>query len=217
MLNAQSLSTIGIVYVAMLTWTSCGDPKSALLKRPEDPVVDRAVSDLWTAEVSSQGTNGDWLLSRSYYLVGDAISKFTRGEDFSHAAIYDADKKTVIEAVGSGVREIDLEEFLHRNHHIALVRPNNMTPADRKAALERARSQLGKPFDNAGMLGFDDPQAFYCSELVSWASQTGARNKEQERVMTPANLLKYGTVVYWSGGRTNAQTMQLAMERKRTR
>lgn len=197
----------------MMLATAC-DPKSALVKRPENHTVDTAVSQLWTDEIAQQAQSGDWILSRSYYLVGDAIAVLTRGEDFSHAAMYDAEHNTVIESVGSGVREISLTEFLARNHYVAVVRPAGMSPAQRSVALTRAREQLGKPFDDAGMLGFDNPEAFYCSELVAWASQVNSRTAaaEQERVITPAGLMKYGAVIYWSGSRTNEQTMTLAMQ-----
>ncbi len=197
----------------MMLATAC-DPKSALVKRPENRTVDTAVSQLWTDEIAQQAQSGDWILSRSYYLMGDAIAVLTRGEDFSHAAMYDGERNTVIESVGSGVREISLTAFLARNHYVAVVRPTGMSPAQRAVSLTRAREQLGKPFDDAGMLGFDNPEAFYCSELVAWASQVNSRTAtaEQERIITPAGLMKYGAVIYWSGARTNEQTMSLAMQ-----
>ncbi len=202
-----------IAATALMMLVSACDPKSALVKRPENRTVDTAVSQLWTDEIAVQAQSGDWILSRSYYLVGDAIAVLTRGEDFSHAAMYDAEHNTVIESVGSGVREISLTEFLARNHYVAVVRPAGMSPAQRAVSLTRAREQLGKPFDNAGMLGFDNPEAFYCSELVAWASQINSRTatEQHERVITPAGLMKYGSVIYWSGARTNEQTMTLAM------
>lgn len=208
----NTLRLLAVAALMMLT-TAC-DPKSALVKRPENRTVDTAVSQLWTDEIAQQAQSGDWILSRSYYLVGDAIAVLTRGEDFSHAAMYDAERNTVIESVGSGVREISLTEFLARNHYVAVVRPAGMSPAQRAVSVTRAREQLGKPFDDAGMLGFDNPEAFYCSELVAWASQINSRTptEQHERIITPAGLMKYGSVIYWSGSRTNEQTMTLAMQ-----
>ena len=62
-----------------------------------------------------------------------------------------------------------------------------------------------------GMFGINNDDKFYCSELVYWASQTAARSGVRERVITPANLMKYGEVIYWSGKRDDTQVMAMAM------
>ena len=61
-----------------------------LVSRPENPVVDTAVSAMWTNEIKTVARDGDWILTRSYYAVADAIAKIAPGEDLSHASIYDA-------------------------------------------------------------------------------------------------------------------------------
>lgn len=187
--------------------------KSVMVHRPDDQAADLAVSELWASEIRKVARDGDWLLSRSYYAVGDVIAVVTRGEDLSHASMYDATRDMVIESVGEGVREVPLVTFLKRNHYVIVVRPSNMTAADQVHALARARTKLGLPFDLRGMIGFDDPDAWYCSELVYWASQTEARSGRHETVVTPADLMKYGEVTYWSGKRDDAQVMQIALER----
>ena len=86
---------------------ACSRP-SVVVKRPADPDIDHAVTRMWASEVKRVARDGDWILTRSYYLVGDAIAAATPGESLSHASIYDAERGSVIEAVGSGVREIPL-------------------------------------------------------------------------------------------------------------
>jgi len=189
--------------------TACTRP-SMLVHRPEDPKVDEGVTTMWTGEIGKVARDGDWILTRSYYVVGDAISTFTPGEDLSHASIYDAKQGTVIEAVSEGIREIPLSQLVKRNHYVIVVRPSNMTAADQSGALARARTKLGGKFDASGMFGLDHDDAYYCSELVYWASQTEARSGKRERIITPANLMKYGEVIYWSGKRDDAQVMSLA-------
>jgi hypothetical protein len=197
----------------LMVLASCGDPPSMLLHRPVDPGVDAAVTRLWTGEIRHVARDGDWILTRSYFLAGDAIATVTPGESLSHASIYDAKHETVIEAVGSGIREIPLAQLVGRNHYVIVVRPSNMTAADQAEALARARTKLGGKFDATGMFGFDHEDEFYCSELVYWASQTAARSGSHERVVTPSNLMKYGEVIYWSGKRDDPQIMQLAASR----
>ncbi|MDQ3339502.1 MAG: hypothetical protein M4D80_30425 [Myxococcota bacterium] len=187
--------------------------KSVLVHRPEDKAADVAVSELWASEIRNVARDGDWFLSRSYSALGDVVAVATLGEDLSHASMYDATRDMVIESINEGVREVPLVRFLKRNHYVIVVRPSNMTKADQAHALARAKTKLGLPFDIRGMFGFDNPDAWYCSELVYWASQTEARSGMPETVVTPPDLMKYGEVIYWSGKRDDAQLMQIATER----
>lgn len=184
-----------------------------VVHRPDDHAADAAVTALWSQEIHAVARDGDWLLTRSYYVMGDVIAAATIGEDLSHASIYDAKHDTVIESVGSGVREIPLAELVARNHYVIVVRPTGMTAADQAEAIARARSKVGAPFDITGMFGVDTPEKFYCSELVYWASQTEARSGRHERIITPPDLMKYGEVIYWSGKRTDRQVIEIATSR----
>jgi hypothetical protein len=200
-----------LVVAVLLLVAGCSQG-SLFIKPNKDPQVNTAVTAMWAKDLKAHGRNGDWLLTRAYYATSDMIAKAAPGEDLSHASMYDADRGMVIEAVASGVREIPIKEFLGRNHFVIVVRPSNMTTAEGNAALARAKSKIGVPFDKTGMFGFDNPERFYCSELVYWASETEARSGQHERIVTPANLMKYGEVVYWSGKRTDPQIVQLATE-----
>jgi len=206
----KRLACLLLVAAAM---TGCAEPKSMLVHRPENSTVDTAVTAMWTHEIQSVARDGDWILTRSYYAVSDAIAKIAPGEDLSHASIYDAQRGTVIESIGSGVREIPLANLVARNHYMIVVRPSNMTAAEQTESVARARTKLGLPFDYAGGIGFDDPDKWYCSELVWWAAQTEARSGVHETIITPSNLMQYGEVVYWSGKRDEPQVMELATER----
>jgi len=197
------------LFVAISILSACS-ARSRMVHRPDDARVDQAITAMWTAEIRRTARTGDWLLSRAYYLTSDLIVLGTRGEALSHGSIYDASRGTVIESIGSGVREIRLEQFVARNHLVLVVRPSNMTAADGRQAVARARSKVGAPFDATGMFGLDDPDRFYCTELVYWASQTAARTGSHERVVTPSDLMKYGEVIYWSGERDDAQLGELA-------
>ena len=207
-------ASVALAALALALVTGCHEPKSFLLKRPENPVADKAVTQMWSDDIKRIARDGDWLLTRGYFVTSDAVSVLTTGEDISHASIYDATKGTVIEAVNAGVREITVEELLRRNHHVIVVRPSNMTDAQRSRSVARARSRLGAGFDHAGLFGIDNKDRVYCSELVWWASQGELRTGAGQRVITPAELMDYGQVVYWSGARTDSQVLELAVERE---
>lgn len=208
------MKRLALIAVALVVAaTGCHEPRSVLVKRPESTSVDTAVTAMWSHEIHNVAQDGDWILTRSYYMIADAIAKTTSGVDLSHASIYDAKRDTIIEAVGSGVREIPLADLVQRNHYVIVVRPNHMTAAERARSVERARSRIGTQFDKAGLFGFDSPDKLYCSELVWWAAQGELRTGDQHRVITPSDLMAYGHVVYWSGQRTDEQVMDLAMAR----
>ena len=183
---------------------------SVKVHRPVDQELDQTVTQMWADEVRDVAQDGDWILSRSYYFVGDVISTFTSGEDLSHASIYSAKTGTVIEAVTPVVREIPLEQLIQRNHYLIVVRPNKMTVEERAASVERARSKVGAAFDTRGMFGFDNPEKYYCSELVYWAADVGNRFDESQTVITPPEMMSYGQVVYWSGQRDDTQVLAAA-------
>jgi len=210
------LASLAALVLCAVTSTGCMSHKSVLLERPQDKVADTAVTELWTHDVRRVAKDGDWILSRGYYVTSDAISTLTFGEDLSHASIYDAKRGTVIESVGSGVREIPVEQLMARNAHVIVVRPSGMTDAERTHSVERARTRIGQKFDATGLIGFGSEDKVYCSELVWWAAQMEQRTGDKQHVITPSELMEYGQVVYWSGERDDAQIMNVAIEHQRT-
>jgi len=209
--NMIRLATmIGLLSVLFM---GCAEPKSFLIKRPEDKQLDVAVTEMWSGEIANVARDGDWILSRSYYAIADVITKIAPGEELSHASIYDAKRGMIIEAVNAGVREIPLADLVQRNHYMIVVRPRYTTAEEGTAAVARARAALGTPFDHMGFFGLQDDNKFYCSELVWWASQGEAKNGVHETIITPANLMQYGEVIYWTGKRDDAQVQALALDR----
>jgi hypothetical protein len=200
-----------------MVFTGCAEPKSFLVKRPENTQLDTAVTAMWTDEISKVARDGDWILTRSYYWLGDIITTVTPGESLSHASMYDAKTNTIIEAVNAGIRELPLETLVQRNHYVIIVRPRHLSAAEGTEAVARVRTQIGASFDHMGFFGLQTDEKFYCSELVWWASQGEAKNGVHETIITPANLMQYGEVVYWSGKRDDAQVQSLALERSETK
>jgi hypothetical protein len=179
--------------------------------RPKDKAVDAAIDRLWADEIRRVARDGDWILSRSLTAQGDmvvAISGVSGPEAFSHASIVDVTHGTIIEAITPVVREIPLEELMSRNRHVVVVRPRGLSAEESKAALERARGELGKPFDFWGFIGYEEADKWYCSELVYWASGFG-----KQTVLIPNELIGYGEVIYYSGRRDDQQIQAIAADR----
>lgn len=115
-------------------------------------------------------------------------SMFIKGF-WDHAAIIN-DLKLVTEAVGAGVHEKDLEEWLYKKDFVCLIRHKFATATQKEGAGKHSRSMLGMKYDFQftefdwslnlwNLLKFQSPfvkktdQDIYCSEAVkiSWQSQ----------------------------------------------
>lgn len=177
--------------------------------RPKDKVLDDAIDRMWTDEIREVARDGDWILSRSLSSTGDMIGWVSVGENFSHASLVDVTHGTVVEAITPVVREITLAELVHRNWYLVVVRPSGVSDDESKAALERARAQVGKDFDLYGFVGYPEEDKWYCSELAYWAS--GFEEREGKHVVIfPNELLEYGEVIYYTGRRDDAQVQAIA-------
>ena len=177
-----------------------------MVKKPTNAVDNSRVSAMWARDIRRVARSGDWILTRSYSAVGDLVTASTAGEDVSHAALYDAESGTVIEAITPRVREVPLEHLLDRNRYAIVVRPSGLTAQDRAESVARARSAVGSEFDYLGMFGIDSEEKYYCSELVVWAGQVD----ERPLVVAPSDLVDMGEVIYFSGVRDDAAMQKAA-------
>jgi uncharacterized protein YycO len=175
--------------------------RSLVIRRPSDPAVDQAYTQIWVDEVSHHAEDGDLVLRRGYAVLSDVIIAVTPGDAISHAAIYDARTRSVIEAVDPVVREQSLESFVRGAHRVVIIRPTGLSPGERRAAVERARAALGTGFDHRGFVGWDDDKKFYCSEFVVWAIGARERGLPVDRLVVPGLLGQYGETVFDSGPR----------------
>lgn len=121
------------------------------------------------------------LLMKGRGLVSSLIRFQTRGQ-FSHAALWDGNSRTVIEAwQGRGVQEVVMQDW----RGVSLFDVEGMTTEQWSHALRFARSQLGKPYDYLGVTRFltrnepenpNDISRWFCSSLVFCAIQRGGVN-----------------------------------------
>jgi uncharacterized protein YycO len=195
-------------FVLVLAASACG--RSVVAKKPESRDVNEAVTDMWEREIRAVAQDGDWILMRSYAMAGDVITLFTSGEDISHSAMYDARTGTIIEGVSPTVRESKLRDVIQHKRHIIVVRPRGLSKAQRRESVLRARSKIGAKYDWGGLVGVDTPEKFYCSELLYWASRIGPRHT-RPLIVSPAKLIEYGEVVYWSGRRDDPEMRRAAL------
>lgn len=198
-----------LVALALASAAAGCNSKSVVVHKPTNPVVNDAVTAMWADEVRRVAQDGDWILTRSYSFVGDAIVSITAGEEISHGAVYDAERGMIIEAITPSVREMPLEHLLARNRYAIVVRPSGLDARARRETVLRARSVIGTTFDTAGLFGLGKDDRFYCSELVYWAS--GLNDRDPQKIVTPAELMQYGEVVYFSGRRDDAQMQRAAL------
>ncbi len=201
------MTRIALVFATLLLLATTACSGSLVHTKPASAKVNDSITQLWSRDIRRVAQSGDWILTRSYSKTGDAIVAATLGESFSHAAIYDAERGTIIEAIQPVVREVPLESLLHRNRYAVIVRPTNATPEEGQRALARARSVLGAKFDHLGLIGINNDKEFYCSELVAWASDID----DVPLIVTPAELFERGEIIYLSGARDEEQLQAAAI------
>ncbi|MBK7539740.1 MAG: hypothetical protein IPI49_31205 [Myxococcales bacterium] len=197
---AAVVSLAASLAVSLAAALAAGCDRSAVISRPQEKKLDVAYDTLFLTELQGKVEDGDIVLRRGYAVLSDMITLVTPGMQMSHAAIYDATTKTVIEAVNSGVREHPIDAYVRGSHRLVVVRLAVST-SDKRAAVVSARSVIGSGFDHLGFIGMDDPERFYCSELVAWAYRAKERGFRPDDVIAPGELVRLGAIVYDSGER----------------
>jgi Permuted papain-like amidase enzyme, YaeF/YiiX, C92 family len=206
---AAMLRKLVLVAVVAGLAMATGCDHSAMVRRPESPKLDAAYTTMWVDDLHREVQDGDLILRRGYAVLSDVITLATSGPDMSHASIYDAVNDKIIDAVDGGVREVTPAQFVGAAHHWMIVRPRGLSAAQRRVAVLRARSVLGTPFDYSGFVGIDNPDRFYCSELVAWAYGALDDLFAGEILVPPGELLAMGPVIYDSGDRGAAPLMNV--------
>jgi len=165
------------------------------------PPADRQERELRALrEISRLAQPGDWLVMRGYHATDNLVSAVTDAP-FSHVAVLDPERGQVIEAEGRGLHTAPLADFLHRSYRVLLMRPLWATTSERqRAAVARARSLVGRPYDFTGLVGLNVPDSYYCSELaVAVYAPHPSRKDHLPLVIPPGELHSWATILWDSG------------------
>lgn len=120
---------------------------------------------------------GDVLMSCDLSYPGwSRMEYYAIGSEYTHAAFMGSDG-IVYEAVGEGVIQTPIDDFLEGRKKIGVAR-HGLSEEDARAATDYAKSHLGKPYD--GLFNFDTDNEFYCSELVAKSIAAG-----ENKIATP--------------------------------
>lgn len=191
---------LSLAMITLALSMAAGCSRSLIVERPQEKRLDDAYAQMFTQEAAHTVQDGDIVLRRGYAVLSDVITLATSGPDVSHAGIYDATTGTVIEAVDGGVTERALTDYVRGSHRVVIVR-TSLPTAERRAAVLRARGTIGTGFDYSGFVGLDDPDRFYCSELVAWAYHADRLGLDTSGLVAPGDLVQIGETVYDSGER----------------
>lgn len=125
-------------------------------------------------------------------LPGAVMIRAFTWSDWSHVALVDGDE--VIEATWPAVRIAPLAEVIAKHSAHVIVDLPSRSPAK---VIQAARSQLGKGYDLSALPGllvrrdWQEPDKWFCSELVAWAFAQGGsplfRPEAMHRI-TPQHL-----------------------------
>jgi hypothetical protein len=116
------------------------------------------------------------IFSRRHH-PGSVLLRAGLWSPWSHCGVIDHAKGEVVQAVaGSGVIATPLDAFKNDASRFAVV---SFPFADAGRSVAAARNQIGKRYDLRGVTGtalhrrWDDPDAWFCSELVAYALREG--------------------------------------------
>jgi Permuted papain-like amidase enzyme, YaeF/YiiX, C92 family len=186
-------------YAALLALIlSCGCATPGVVVPPAAELKSARDSDA-LAEIRRVGRNGDWIVIRGYHATDNLVAVATN-TPWTHAAILDLGKGEVIEAEAQGVHISPLEQFVARAHRLLLVRPSWANDNTSGEALLKARSLVGKGYDFLGLVGINDPERYYCSELAIAVYRPYIPTSERiPRPVAPGQLHYWGRILYDSG------------------
>ncbi len=147
---------------------------------------------------------GDVLLSTGTSTAAAVIMAGT-GSIYTHAALYVGNGR-VVEAVGKGVREVSLEDYLKDTGSAMVVRVPGLGDADREGIAAFARRQVGKAYNMEGAIASARPDAlkwigsqaterssYYCSQLVTTAYKSVGKDLFHTIDQTPGDLAERAT------------------------
>lgn len=152
-----------------------------------------ALTRSWRKEVLRHGRDGDWLVIRGYNSA-DHLVAIAGNAELSHVGILDATNADVIEAVSPYVCATSLQTFLEKADRVMLIRPANADRVSGRRAVEKARTQIGAPYDLLGTVGLPETGKFYCSELAAWSVGMDVDREGPDEVLHPAAMSQFGTV-----------------------
>lgn len=173
---------------------------SGCIARPIVKVKDKDKHELQNIKiinsVQAKAISGDWLVIRGYHATDNLISNAT-AIPISHAAVYNAETQTVIEAEGKGIHETSLKDFVNKSYRLLIIRPRWLNKSNSTKAISNAKKLIGKNYDFLGTIGFNFPNKYYCSELAISIYKEWYRPVEKfPGVIKPGELYLYGKVLY---------------------
>jgi protein tyrosine phosphatase (PTP) superfamily phosphohydrolase (DUF442 family) len=188
-------------------------PLGLPVPKPAGPIAE-AQTDAWMKTIRDKADHGGWLVVRGTH-VGDQTIAALTGAKLSHAVVLDKEKDEVIEAVSTGVRVAPLRALIAQAHRVQIVRPPGWTPDAGRAAVERARSHVGKKYDWLGLIAAQDDKRFYCTELAVDCYNGRKAGWKVGPIIFPAAMASLGTLVFDSGPRPeNGPPVQPRLARK---
>jgi len=182
---------------ALLLLTGCG---LVPVRKPHDTPASRAETQRWLGWIASKARHGDWLVIRGYH-KGDALVAVSTNAVLTHAAILDLERGVVIEAVAPLVRVVPLAAFVAGADRLLVIHPTGWTADRGRAAVARAREQIGSSYDFLGTIGLPSRKRFYCTELAVWIYDIQVDRRGPHKVLHPRRLDRHGRLVLDTGKR----------------
>lgn len=181
--------------VVLLVAALAGCLARPVITRPETDAHDRQTEQIKTAVLAVAKT-GDWLVTRGYHATDNLVSNAT-GVPISHAAVFNRERRQLVEAEGKGVHLSGLQAFIDKSYRVLVIRPRWRTAGNGDAAWQNAEALVGRGYDFLGTIGFSYPDRYYCSELTVTIYEPWYTGRERfPAVIKPGELYLFGEILY---------------------
>lgn len=182
-----------IFFLVLFTLSGC---LARITVNIPDPELHEIQNEKIIESIMAQATTGDWLVTRGYHATDNLVANAT-ATPITHVAVYNAEKKFVIEAEGKGVHTSSLHDFVNKSYRVLIIRPRWKNDDNKDAAFAKAEQLVGKNYDFLGTIGFNYPNKYYCSELAVEIYKDWHRPIEKfPKVIKPGELYLYGKILY---------------------
>lgn len=124
--------------------------------------------------------------------IGARIIRWMTGSRWSHCALVLGE--LAVEATWPRVRKVPVQQIIDEHDESIMI---DIPCKDNASAFYKALQQVGKPYDLTALIGWlsgrdwQEPDSWFCSELVAWAFEQGGSPLFRDGVLsrvTPQNL-----------------------------
>lgn len=156
----QKIQVAVIRLLAKISW----DENDGIPEDTRAELRDMLAKDYYIVATRRDNYLSSWFMNFGHYLLTGRWGFYTHVLMNTEDSVSSNSDFRFIEATGSGTHYSTLDDILHGVEAVALLKPKSMTTQEWTECLDRARTFLGRPYDN--LFDLVNSEEINCVELV---------------------------------------------------